>query len=113
MGEKTMVPEKIFDQIAENIDAVIAQEPLIGQPLWEKLIQLHPADIAEFLSNLDLEHVRKIFLNFGKELQLEVFQNLSASLKTFCLSCLNDHDREHILNGSPLDELTDLFDNLS
>jgi magnesium transporter len=108
-----MVPKKIFDQIVENIDAVISQDPVIGPPLWEKLVQLHPADIAEFLSNLDLEHVRKIFLNFNKELQLEVFQNLSESLKAFCLSCLNDQDREHILNGTPLDELTDLFDNIS
>jgi magnesium transporter len=46
-------------------------------------------------------------------LRLAVFQDLSDSLKVFCLSFLDDQSRAIILNGTPLDELTDLFDRLS
>ena len=52
-------------------------------------------------------------LTLPSHLQLAVFQDLSNSLKVFCLSFLDDHARAHILNGTPLDELTDLFDELS
>jgi magnesium transporter len=104
---------EIFDQVREHIDAVIEQEPPLGPALWEVFVQEHPADIAEFLSNLDREKIQGLFLNLSHELRLAVFQDLPDSLKVFCLSFLDDHSRTDILNNTPLDELTDLFDDLS
>jgi magnesium transporter len=103
----------IFDQVQEHIDAVIAQEPPLGSALWLVFIQEHPADIADFLSNLDYDEVKDLFLNMLPPLRLAVFQDLSDSVKVFCLSFLDDQSRAAILNGTPLDELTDLFDRLS
>jgi magnesium transporter len=104
---------EIFDQVQEHIDAVIAQEPPLGSALWLVFIEEHPADIADFLSNLDYDEVEGLFLNMLPALRLAVFQDLSDSLKVFCLSFLDDQSRAIILNGTPLDELTDLFDRLS
>lgn len=108
-----MVSEKIFDQVLEHIEVVIEQEAPLGLALWEVFIQEHPADIAEFMTNLELEQVRGIFLNLPSQLRVDVFQDLSDSLKIFCLSFLDDGTRTEILNDTPLDELTDLFDQVS
>src|SRR5579859_289829 len=108
-----MVSEKIFEQVIEHITSVIKKEPPLGLALWEELVRVHPADIASFFSNLSHEEIKGLFLTFPEHLKVEVFQDLSDSLKVYCLSFLDDHSRAHILNATPLDELTDLFDELS
>lgn len=109
----TTIPEHLFDEIKDNFSAVVKKEPDIGLYLWEALTELHSADIATFLESLELEQVRPLYLTFPAPLQLDVFQDLPDSLKVYCLSFLDDHHRMHILNGTPIDELTDLFDILS
>lgn len=108
-----MVPQKIFDQIQENLETVLAQDSPLGVLLWQEFITLHPADIALFLGNIDLTDAKKLFMNLSSDLKLAVFPYLSYSMKVFCLSFLSDEDRGYLLSGMPLDELTDFFDELS
>lgn len=106
----TTIPEHLFEEIKDNFAAVLKKEPDIGLHLWEALAELHSADIVTFLESLELEQVRALYLTFPPPIQLDVFQDLPDSLKVFCLSFLDDHHRTLVLNGTPLDELTDLFD---
>ncbi len=106
----TIIPEHLFEEIKDNLSAVVKKEPDIGLHLWEALTELHSADISTFLESLEHDQVRALYLTFPPELQLDVFQDLPDSLKVYCLSFLDDHHRTLILNGTPLDELTDLFD---
>src|SRR5579885_2559182 len=98
-----MLSDKILSQILEHIDAVIKREPPLGSALWQEFINLHPADIASFLSNLPNEQVKPLFLHLPSPAQLAVFQDLPDSLKVYCLSFLDNDDKERILNGTPLD----------
>lgn len=108
-----MNTQAVLDKVLENIDAVIAQSSPVGVSLWQEFIELHPADIALFLGDLDRVQAQALFTRFSPSLKLGVFAHLSYSMKVFCLSFLNDHDRAYLLSSLPLDELTDFFDELS
>jgi magnesium transporter len=107
-----MTTKKIITQMIENLEAVLNDE-LTTTELWQSFIKLHPADIADFCETISHEQAKSLFKRFDDTLKLAVFQNLSDALKVFCLSFLDDHDRALILQGTPLDRLTDLFDTLS
>jgi len=108
-----MDTQKLFDQILENITSVVAQDSPESIQLWQEFINLHPADIAQFLGNIEKERAKLLFIALPAELKLAVFPYLSNSMKVFCLSFLDDAAREHLLASLPLDELTDVFDELS
>lgn len=108
-----MDTQKTLDQIADNIETVLKQDSPLGVLLWQELVKLHPADIAQFLPRLDKDEVQGVFVKFNHELQQHVFSYLSYSMKVFCLSFLDDHARGQLLGSLPLDELTDFFDELS
>ena len=104
--------ERLFESIRENLDDVIGKVPPVGLHLWQELVAGHPADIAAFLATLERSSFHALFLTFDRDRQLAVFQELSDSLKVFCLAFLDEHSRAHILNNTPLDQLTDLFETL-
>lgn len=104
---------KLFDDIRTHIADVIARTEPLGSVLWDRLLKLHPADIADLCSNLELADVKGIFTQLPLELRLEVFAELSMRLKLWCLSFLPEQNRSEILSSLSIDELTDLFDELS
>jgi magnesium transporter len=104
---------RLLQEMRERITEIISKEPPLGSQLWLQLVDMHPADIAEFIGTIEREHVMGLYLTFPEQLRLDVFQELSDSLKVYSLSFLDDQSRTHILNGTPLDQLTDLFDSLS
>jgi magnesium transporter len=108
-----MALQKIFDQIEEHLETVLAQDTPRGILIWKEFLAIHPADIAQFLGNIDKEDVKKIFLKLPQDLKLEVFLHLSYSMRVFCLSFLDDEDRSFLLGSMPIDDLTDFFDELS
>lgn len=108
-----MSAQRLFDQIKESLSEVIAHKTPLGISLWEELIRLHPADIEQFLANIDRTKAQKLFSTFPEYLKLAVFNEFSYSLKLYCLSVLDDTDRGHLLSNLPIDELTDFLDELS
>jgi magnesium transporter len=105
--------EKIFDQILGNLDTVITQDSPLGILLWQEFLKIHPADIAQFLGNIDKQSVQRLFILLPQALKLEVFSYLSYPMRVFCLSFLNDQDRGYLLGSLPIDKLTDFLDDLS
>lgn len=108
-----MILPKIVEQIRLNINAIIDQTSGIGESLWHELLKMHPADIVQLFASLDRTAVQRLFLNLPEPRRLAVFTELSYSMKVFCLSFLDDHDRGYLLGNLPIDELTDFFDELS
>src|SRR5579885_2861876 len=108
-----MTGKQILQEIRENIDAVIDQESTFGQSLWKAFLEIHPADIAQFLTNLDKETLQRLFLKLPKELKLAVFEDLSDVIKVYVLSVMSEHELVEALNTLNADKLTDLFDLLS
>lgn len=108
-----MDKQKILDQIADNMETVEKQDSPLGILLWQEFVKLHPADIAQFLSDCSREDAETLFLMLSHPQRAAVFSYFSSPMMLNCLSFLEDHDRSELLSSLPLDELTDLFDELS
>jgi magnesium transporter len=103
----------ILQEVREHIETVVSQDSSLGVYLWGELIKLHPADIAKFLTDIEEEYFKPLYLRIPRELQLEVFDELSAPSQIEALDAMDDQGRADALNRLPSDELTDLFEYMS
>lgn len=105
-----MEEKNILQELRENIQAVVRDEQPLGRALWHEFIQLHPADIANFLNDTNREDVSILFDRLPKHLKIAVFKEFSDVMKVDSLSFMNEAEQAEALNGLHADELTDLFD---
>lgn len=105
--------EKILQEVKENLNAVIQRDTPLGISLWNTLLELHPADLADFFADIARDQAHYLFADLPKEIKLEVFQEASDNLKTYFLSIMSDHEQADALHTLSVDELTDLFDYFS
>lgn len=108
-----MEEKKLFRDIEDNIEAVIARNTPLGISLWEALIKTHPADCAEFFDIVSRSNGQRLFMSFSHGMRLKIFVELSDTMKVSMLSCMTDAEKTDALHALPIDELTDLFDLLS
>ncbi|MCK5632129.1 magnesium transporter, partial [bacterium] len=108
-----MKDKNIFGTIRDNIQEVLQRKTSFAKSLWLELVDQHPVDIAEFITNIDRLSMQKVFLKLPKELKFDVFEELSDTLKAYCLSFLTELDQVDVLHALSIDDLTDLFDYLS
>lgn len=106
----SMETERILQEIKNNMHAVIHEEQPLGTTLWQEFISLHPADIANFFSDIETENFQLLFERLPKELKIEVFKEFSDVTKLESLSFMTEHEKAEAINELPADELTDLFD---
>lgn len=105
--------DRLFDEISANIDTVITRDTPLGVTLWNQLLAAHPADTAQFLSQLPRDQFHKLFVSFPSAHQQAVFGYLSDTLMAYTLSFFDDQQRLSILESVSIDDLTDIFDQLS
>jgi magnesium transporter len=103
----------LLHEIQDHLDSVIAQDTPLARGLWQHFIDLHPADIADFLSDIDQESAQNLFKNLSRRLQAEVFEEFSDGMKVQSLEFMNEQQKVDTLNALPVDDLTDLFDHMS
>lgn len=108
-----MMTKNLLNQIFDHLDETIKRNTELGRYLWLELLKSHPADIADLLANLSREDAEILYLEFPENLKLNVFRYLSNQMKVFCLSFLKDPDRSFLLTRLSIDDLTDVFDELS
>ncbi len=102
--------QNFLREIQDHLDTVINQDSAVGKSLWNQFLQLHPADIADFLSDIEWDRAKELYLKMPRDLQLEVFQEFSDIMKVHSLAFMEEPQRVDALNTLPVDELTDLFD---
>jgi len=100
----------ILHEVREHLQEFLNISSPLAQALWHQFLLIHPADIAEFCSELPFEQFQRLFLLLPKKIQLEVFEKLSDIMKVKSLSFMNEQERIESLNVLPVDQLTDLFD---
>lgn len=105
--------KKIFEQVRNNLEIVIKQEAALGKDLWAELIKIHPADLAQLISDLSREDFSGLFDTFPQELKFHIFDYLTDPEKAFILSSLPDTEKVELFKHTPVDELIDLFEFLS
>lgn len=108
-----MNSEKIFAEILDHLEETLAQSSPQYIELWQQFLKIHPADIAEFIGSQNKSTAKKLFLALPRKTKLETFSYSSDTMKVLCLSLLPEQERSSFLSSLPLDELTDLFDDLS
>lgn len=104
---------KIFEQVMANLKAVIKQEPGLGHDLWQELVKMHPADIAQLISDLNKSDFEGLFKSFPSDFQVQIFEYLTDPEKAFLLATIPDQNKLILLKQTPIDELIDLFEFLS
>jgi len=105
--------DMVIKKIRHNIDLVIEQQSELGKDLWEQLLALHPADIANLLISLEMQQCKQLFLLLPPENMCSVFREFPEDVQVAMLSVMNEEGTLGTLNCLPHDELTDLFENLS
>jgi magnesium transporter len=105
--------ERIFEEMQENLEAVIARDSALGESLWEAFIGLHTADIADFLGSISKQHAQQLFARLPKQLKLATFEDLSDHMQLIAVASLSDAEKVEAFRALPVDELADLFDHLS
>src|SRR5581483_6580378 len=103
----------VLEEIKSHITTLFEHDSPLGQSLWKALLQEHPADIAQFLSDIDKEYLAPLFVRLPKEIKVEVFKEFSDSTKVHLLSSMNEPELVEALTLLAADELTDVFDLLS
>ena len=105
--------KNIFEHVRSNLDLVIRQDSALGKELWSELIQIHPADLAQMISDLNRDEFSAIFKVLPNKIKFEVFEYLTDPEKAFILSILPDQEKTDLFKHTPIDELIDLFEFIS
>lgn len=71
---------------------------------------MHPADVAQCLTDLDNDSRRRLFVQLPKSIKLQVFEEFSDVMKVRTLVHMEETEIVDALNVLTADELTDLFD---
>ena len=103
----------IFQEIRYNIQTVVRGDSDLGRSLWAALLNIHPADIADFFADISPHDFEQLFLALPQSLKREVFEQLYDNMKIECLAFMSEHDKVDILNDMPVDQVTDLLEQLS
>jgi len=105
--------EEILKEIETEIKSVITEDSDESHELWNKLLHLHPADIAELMNKLDNEKQAILFKKLPRALAAKVFQELPAAIQAELLPLIDIEDTPIFFKKMPTDVLADLFDELS
>ncbi len=108
-----MEEKNIFLTIKDHLEEVVQGKTAYGQALWKRLLDQHPADIADFFTEIDHESMQPLFLELPQELKFEVFEEFSDTFKADCLEFLPENDQAELLNSLSIDDVSDLFDSVS
>ena len=108
-----MKSEKILENVASRIEEVIDSQTDLGKHLWEELLLLHPADIAQLINNLEYQNNLRLFLKFDGTLRADIFYELQTTLMLKIFQNLSEADKEDVLKNSQADDITDFFNLLS
>ncbi len=84
-----MDTHKLFTEIKEQIVAVAERATPQGQQLWQALIAVHPADMADFFADLPRSDFLLLYTTLPDTLKTNVFNELPDSLKNI-LACQRD-----------------------
>lgn len=105
--------KKTFQEVIENLEEVVSRGTPHGRDLWGQLLNVHPADLALFLTDSSDEIFDQIMHALPQEARLSVFEYLTDTKKIQALALLTKEDQVEALNTLSTDELTDLFDSFS
>lgn len=94
----------------EEMQALSAEGQYI--PLRNILIEMQPADIAEFLDSVDTTKAALIFRTLPKDIGIEVFAYFSGELQEKLVTAYSDLEMQELIEELFVDDLVDFLEEL-
>ena len=60
----------ILKHVEDNMQAVIRQETPETKTIWHQFLSVHPADIAQFLTDIEREQAQELIVHLPSVLKL-------------------------------------------
>ena len=79
-------------------------------PLRNILIEMQPADIAEFLDSVDTTKAALIFRTLPKDIGIEVFAYFSGELQEKLVTAYSDLEMQELIEELFVDDLVDFLE---
>lgn len=79
---------------------------------YKKISELHPADIADILEEVDLKYRNKIFESLDKHLAADTLEEIDPEIQVDILETMNQSKVSDILNNMSNDEIADILEEL-
>lgn len=79
---------------------------------YKKISELHPADIADILEEVDSKYRNKIFESLDKDLAAETLEEINPEIQVNILETMNQSKVSEILNNMANDEIADILEEL-
>lgn len=79
---------------------------------YKKISELHPADIADILEEVDSKYRNKIFESLDKDLAAETLEEINPEIQVDILETMNQSKVSEILNNMSNDEIADILEEL-
>lgn len=79
---------------------------------YKKISELHPADIADILEEVDLKYRNKIFESLDEHLAADILEEIDPEIQADILETMNQSKVADILNNMSNDEIADILEEL-
>jgi CBS domain-containing protein/sporulation protein YlmC with PRC-barrel domain len=79
---------------------------------YKKISELHPADIADILEEVDLKYRNKIFESLDEHLAADTLEEIDPEIQADILETINESKVPGILNNMSNDEIADILEEL-
>ncbi|MCY6369546.1 magnesium transporter [Clostridium ganghwense] len=79
---------------------------------YRKISELHPADIADILEEVDLKYRNKILESLDEHLAADTFEEIDPEIQADILETMNQSKVSEILNNMSNDEIADILEEL-
>lgn len=98
----------------DNVESVeTANESLQIAVPYKKLQTLHPADLADILEELDVNHRNKVFRSLDEDLAAETLEEIDSKVQESIIKDLSEVRAAELFENIPNDEIADMLDELS
>ncbi|KEI06642.1 magnesium transporter [Clostridium botulinum] len=77
---------------------------------YKRISELHPADIADILEELDLKYRNKIFESLDEHLAADTLEEIEPEIQADILETMNQSKMSRILNNMSNDEIADILE---
>ncbi|WP_297519390.1 CBS domain-containing protein [uncultured Clostridium sp.] len=98
----------------EDVQALEASQSNLQIPVSYKRIQeLHPADIADILEELDAKERKSVFESLNEDLAADTLEEVEPKFQGSIIRELSDIKTAELFENIPNDEIADILDDLS
>lgn len=98
----------------ENVESLEFEKNNIQVSVpYQKIQELHPADIADILEELDHKHRKSIFESLNDDLAADILEEIEPEVQESIIRDLSDTKTAELFENIPNDEIADILDDLS